>query len=64
MKNKFAHLEKRIEKGFDWKSNLLKKTLPKRAWDNRLTANIMLSIERILVNGFSTADKIREYMRF
>jgi hypothetical protein len=62
-KRDWSHLEKNTKWKYDWKANLFAKALPSRAFSNRLTANVMLTMQAILVQGFSTADSIKSYFR-
>ena len=61
---RYQHLENIVQVQYDWKQNMFKKCLPERAFYNQLTANILLSMQTILVKGFSTADLIKSYFKF
>lgn len=61
---RYSHLEKIIPVEYDWKTNMMKKALPPRAFYNVLTSNIIMSVQLILVKGFETADSIRQYLKF
>lgn len=63
MKN-YKHLDKKPEIEFDWTASLMQKSLPPRAFANDLTANIVLSVQAILVKGLSSANSIRTYFQF
>lgn len=51
-------------KAFDWQNNMFRRTLPKRAFHNELTKNILFSMQRILSIGFSSVDNIKKYFKF
>ncbi len=61
--SRFKHLERTIDPMYDWEEHLLKKSLPKRAFTNVITANILLASELMLGISYSTARKIRTYFR-
>lgn len=51
--NRYIHLEEQNELRFDWKSNLLKKTIRKVYFSNLIIGNFVLGVEKILVECFS-----------
>lgn len=61
---KYSHLEKTNNYKFDWKLNLMQKSMPNIAFNNTLTKNIILSMGAILVFGFGAADRIKTYFSF
>lgn len=60
---RFAHLEKIEKTEFDWENNLLKKSLPKRAFVNPLTANFLLALELLLSKSLVNVKQIRRYFQ-
>ena len=59
----FKHLEKVEVTEFDWTSQLLRKSLPRRAFVNTLTANFFLSLEAMLGESLGNIKSIRTYFR-
>ena len=64
MKNRYSHLEEIVQVEYNWRTSMFKKCLPERAFYNNLTANILVSMQTILVKGFVTADYIKSYFKF
>ena len=63
--NKYSHLNKTtFDNAFDWQRNMFQKSLPPRAFVNSFTAGFLLSIQKILVTGFTEAKQIKRYFRF
>ena len=60
---RYRHLFNVKQIDYDWQSNMMRKALPARAFYNDLTSNVILSMQAILVKGFSTVDIIRTYFR-
>lgn len=59
--NRFEHLQKNVYTGSDWHNNLLKKSMPIRAFTNTLTANLLLSCEAILVASMKPSDRFKKW---
>lgn len=64
MKN-YNHINKTLNNDidFDYRDNIIKKTMPKRAFVNPLTSNIMLYIEAVFKLLFKCSDTIKNYKR-
>lgn len=63
MAARFKHLEVTETVGYDWTSNVLQKSLPKRAFINPFSANFVLSIELIVLEFLTKTKSIRTYFR-
>ncbi|BAV39361.1 hypothetical protein BPT24_241 [Tenacibaculum phage pT24] len=61
MENRFKHLEKTETLKYDWENNLLKRSLPVRAFTNRLTSGLILACEVILVESMKPLQRLREW---
>lgn len=59
--NKYKHLSNIRETEFNWKDNLLKKSLPPRAFTNDLTSNLILGCEAILVASMKPIEKLHNF---
>lgn len=60
---KFKHLEINEPVYFDWKTNLLKKTLSKRCFNNPITKDFILLCERILGITYEQIENVEKYHR-
>lgn len=64
-KNKYSHLNKtNFDNKFDWKNNLLRKTLPPMAFNNTFTSGFLDSVQKMLAMGFEPTKIIKKYFRF
>ncbi len=61
MTNKYTHLQKVAVTEFDWKNNLLKKSLPVRAFTNNLTSGLILSCQTILVESMKPIERLERW---
>lgn len=59
--NKYKHLQETHKIEFDWENNLLKKSLPPRAFTNELTSNLILACESILVASMKPIRKLQSF---
>lgn len=61
MTNKYAHLQQIEKTEFDWENNLLKKSLPVRAFTNTLTGGLILTIQSILVESMKPIKRLENW---
>lgn len=61
MTNRYNHLQKVESTEFDWKNNLLKKSLPIRAFTNNLTSGLVLAVQNILVASMIPIERLENW---
>jgi hypothetical protein len=59
--NRFEHLETKEVVEYDYTNNLLKKSLPIRAFTNTLTSTLVLFAESVLAKTINSTKMIRRY---
>lgn len=59
--NRYSHLEKIEVVEYDWGNNLLKKSLPIRSFTNRLTSNLLIGCEIMLVKSMKPIDRLKKW---
>ncbi len=59
--NRYSHFEKIESVKYDWENNLLKKSLPIRAFTNFLTSGLILSAERMLVLSMKPLKRLNNW---
>lgn len=61
MENKYEHLFEKETIECEWETNILKKSLPARAFTNNLTSNLLLSCEAMLSASMKPIERIHKF---
>lgn len=64
-KNPYSNLNQtNFDNKYDWKNNMLRKSLPPRAYYNEFTGGFLDSLQKILSMGFDPVKIIKKYFKF